>query len=133
MPTRFERIDCLFKTLDEDYCTDGQLTLIESFCDQFCRRGDLSEKQLETLEDINYQAGMRGCLNDHRTFELTTKQMATIFCMEDRSEMTAIKNNVELRLAANGWHLDLFSTPLSRKYSYHTVIGPRRWVKVRKT
>ena len=59
MSTRFERIDCLFKTLDEDYCSEKQLELVESFRDQFCRRGNLSDKQMEILEDINKQASER--------------------------------------------------------------------------
>lgn len=38
----------------------------------------------------------------------------------------------ELRLTINGWHPDLFGTFLSRKHSYHCMVGNRRWVKPKK-
>lgn len=30
------------------------------------------------------------------------------------------------------WELDMYSTILSRKYSYHMVVGKARYVRVRK-
>ena len=38
----------------------------------------------------------------------------------------------EAMLFLDGWELDLFSTQLSRKYSYHKLIGKKRYVKLRK-
>lgn len=38
----------------------------------------------------------------------------------------------EKKAIKNGFQLDLFSTMLSRKNSYHLVIGKKRFVKVKK-
>lgn len=64
--TRKKRIDALFLTLDEDYCSEKQLRLIDSFRDQFVARGDLSDRQIDIFEDINRRASerdrpLRGC------------------------------------------------------------------------
>lgn len=59
MPTTTERIECLFQLLDEDYCSDKQLDLVESFRDQYIKRGSLSARQLEILEDISEKASVR--------------------------------------------------------------------------
>lgn len=53
------RIECLFRLLDEDYCTDKQLELVESFRDQFVRFGTLTERQTEILSSISEQAATR--------------------------------------------------------------------------
>lgn len=39
---------------------------------------------------------------------------------------------IEERLKKEGWELDLFSTFLSRKYSYHKIVGKKRYVKVKR-
>jgi len=47
-----ERIDHIFKYMEWDNLSESQLDLIVSFEKQFKENGDLSEKQIEILEDI---------------------------------------------------------------------------------
>ena len=51
-PKEKERIDHIFKFMAYDNLTDAQHDLIVSFEEQFQRRGSLSERQFEILEDI---------------------------------------------------------------------------------
>lgn len=53
------RIECLFRLLDEDYCTDKQIELVDSFREQFIKFGTLSVRQVEILESISEQAANR--------------------------------------------------------------------------
>lgn len=45
------------------------------------------------------------------------------------NNITVIRNNL---LHKNGWSLDLFSTQLSRKNSFHALSGDLKYVKLRK-
>ena len=47
-----DRIEHIFKFMEYGNLTDAQHDLVESFEAQFIRRGALSERQLEILEDI---------------------------------------------------------------------------------
>ena len=47
-----DRIEHIFKFMEYDQLTDAQHDLIISFEDQFKRRGYLSDKQIDILEDI---------------------------------------------------------------------------------
>lgn len=47
-----ERIEHIFKFMEYDQLTDAQHSLVESFEEQFERRGSLSDRQIEILEDI---------------------------------------------------------------------------------
>lgn len=47
-----DEIQRLFDELDYDNLTDRQHELVESFEEQFERRGTLSDRQVEILEDI---------------------------------------------------------------------------------
>lgn len=52
MTERNDRIKHCFKYMEYDCLSDAQMDLLVSFEDQFKRRGDLSERQYEILEDI---------------------------------------------------------------------------------
>ena len=51
-PKEKDRIEHIFKFMAYDNLTDAQHDLIVSFEEQFQRRGSLSERQFEILEDI---------------------------------------------------------------------------------
>ena len=51
-PKEKERIEHVFKFMEYDNLSDAQHDLVESFEEQFQRRGSLSERQVEILEDI---------------------------------------------------------------------------------
>lgn len=53
------RIRHLLKYMEYDYLTDKEHELVVSFEEQFERRGRLSDRQLEILEDINSRADLR--------------------------------------------------------------------------
>ena len=52
MTTSAERIEHIFKFIESDNLSEAQVDLVISFEEQFQRRGRLSERQLEVLEDI---------------------------------------------------------------------------------
>ena len=54
-----DRIEHIFKFLEYDQLTDAQNSLVESFEEQFERRGSLSDRQVEILEDIFERAAER--------------------------------------------------------------------------
>jgi len=54
-----DRIEHIFKFLEYDQLTDAQHSLVESFEEQFERRGSLSDRQVEILEDIFERAAER--------------------------------------------------------------------------
>lgn len=56
MATRNERIESIFQLMEYDELTDAQHDLVISFENQFKRRGNLSDKQYEILENIFEQA-----------------------------------------------------------------------------
>ena len=51
-PKEKDRIEHVFLFMEYDNLTDAQHALVESFEEQFKRRGSLSERQIEILEDI---------------------------------------------------------------------------------
>lgn len=51
-PKEKDRIEHIFKFMAYDNLSDAQHDLIISFEEQFKRRGSLSERQVEILEDI---------------------------------------------------------------------------------
>jgi len=59
MATDKDRITHIFKFMEYDELTDAQHDLVESFEEQFNRRGTLSDRQLEILEDIFEKAAER--------------------------------------------------------------------------
>ena len=54
-----DRIEHIFKFMEYDQLTDAQHSLVESFEEQFERRGSLSDRQVEILEDIFERAAER--------------------------------------------------------------------------
>ncbi len=54
-----DRIKSIFLLMEYDELTDAQHDLVISFEDQFNRRGSLSERQAEILEDIFEKAAGR--------------------------------------------------------------------------
>lgn len=54
-----DRIEHVFKFMEYDQLSDAQHSLVISFEQQFKRRGDLSPRQLEILEDIFRYAAER--------------------------------------------------------------------------
>jgi hypothetical protein len=54
-----DRIEHILQFMEYDQLTDAQHALVESFEEQFERRGSLSPRQLEILEDIFYRAAER--------------------------------------------------------------------------
>jgi hypothetical protein len=52
MATNEDRIEHIFKFIEYDNLTDAQHDLVISFEQQFKRKGSLSDRQLEILEDI---------------------------------------------------------------------------------
>lgn len=49
----------MFKFMEWEHVTDGQIIYLESFEKQFKRNGDLSNRQCEILESIFEQAAER--------------------------------------------------------------------------
>ena len=54
-----DRIEHIFKFMEYGELTDTQHSLVESFEEQFERRGSLSDRQVEILEDIFERAAER--------------------------------------------------------------------------
>jgi hypothetical protein len=54
-----DRIEHIFKFMEYDELTDAQHSLVESFEEHFERRGSLSDRQVEILEDIFERAAER--------------------------------------------------------------------------
>ena len=49
-----------------------------------------------------------------------------------KRDRSYLRTDQHYRLTQQGWELDMHSTILSRKHSYHKLIGRKRYVKVRK-
>jgi hypothetical protein len=54
-----DRIEHIFQFMEYGELTDAQHSLVESFEEQFERRGSLSDRQVEILEDIFERAAER--------------------------------------------------------------------------